>query len=151
MSTLALVRRPGSQLDDGIVDHIEKVSVDLDIAREQWRAYVDVLERHGWSTVEVEEADDCPDAVFVEDTVVMFRNVAVITLQRPDKLNALDAAMIAALHQAALAIDADPSLRVAILTGEGKAFCAGGDIKAWGTLDPLSMGQTWVRLGHRAF
>ena len=79
MSTLALVRRPGSQLDDGIVDHIEKVPVDLDIAREQWRAYVDVLERHGWSTVEVEEADDCPDAVFVEDTVVMFRNVAVIT------------------------------------------------------------------------
>ena len=85
MSTLALVRRPGSQLDDGIVDHIEKVSVDLDIAREQWRAYVDVLERHGWSTVEVEEADDCPDAVFVEDTVVMFRNVAVITRPGDDR------------------------------------------------------------------
>lgn len=85
MSTIALVRRPGSKLDDGIVDHIEKVAVDLDVARDQWRAYVDVLEQHGWSTIEVEEAEDCPDAVFVEDTVVMFRNVAVISRPGDDR------------------------------------------------------------------
>lgn len=85
MSTIALVRQPGSKLDDGIVDHIEKVTVDLDVAREQWRAYVGALEAHGWTTIEVEGAEDCPDAVFVEDTVVMFRNVAVISRPGDDR------------------------------------------------------------------
>lgn len=79
MSKIALVRQPSSLLDDGIVDHIEKVAVDLDTAREQWRGYVAALQSHGWQTVEVDPADDCPDSVFIEDTVVMFRNVAVIS------------------------------------------------------------------------
>ena len=38
-----------------------------------------------------------------------------------------------------------------ILTGEGKAFCAGGDIAAWGGLEPLDMWRHWVPAGHRAF
>ncbi|HEX4769083.1 MAG TPA: enoyl-CoA hydratase/isomerase family protein [Lichenihabitans sp.] len=83
--------------------------------------------------------------------LIVADGIATITLARPDKLNALDAEMIAALAAAAGALDADPSVRVAVLTGEGKAFCAGGDIKAWGELDPLAMGQNWVRQGHRAF
>ncbi len=41
--------------------------------------------------------------------------------------------------------------RVAILSGEGKAFCAGGDIAAWGGLPPLEMWRDWTRAGHRAF
>ena len=45
----------------------------------QWEAYVAALREHGWETVEVGAADDCPDAVFVEDAVVMYRNVALIT------------------------------------------------------------------------
>lgn len=77
--------------------------------------------------------------------------VATITLARPDKLNALDAEMIAALGSIADRLDVDERVRAAILTGEGKAFCAGGDIKAWGGLSPLDMGQGWVRAGHRAF
>ena len=77
--------------------------------------------------------------------------IATITLAKPDKLNALDDAMIAGLLGAAVRIDADPSVRAAILTGQGKAFCAGGDIKAWGALSPIAMGQSWVRQGHRAF
>ena len=79
MSKIALVRAPGPLLDDGIVDHIEKVPVDLVKAREQWAGYVRTLQERGWETVEVPTADDCPDAVFIEDTVVMFRNVAVIS------------------------------------------------------------------------
>ena len=70
--------------------------------------------------------------------------VATITLARPDKLNALDGEMIAALGAIADRLDADPSVRAAILTGEGKGFCAGGDIKAWGGLSALAMGQDWV-------
>jgi len=66
---------------------------------------------------------------------------ALIRLDRPEKLNALDAAMIAALSDAADRIDADPTLRMAILTGAGRAFCVGGDVAAWSALDPIAMGQ----------
>ena len=77
--------------------------------------------------------------------------VARLTLTRADKLNALDRAMIVALADAARAIDDSQETRVAILSGEGKAFCAGGDIAAWGGLPPLEMWRDWTRLGHRAF
>ena len=77
--------------------------------------------------------------------------LAIITLARPEKLNALDEAMMAGLAAAAAQVDADGSVRAAILTGQGKAFCAGGDIKAWGALSALAMGQSWVRGGHRVF
>ena len=77
--------------------------------------------------------------------------LARLTLKRADKLNALDRAMIDALADAARAIDASPDARVAILSGEGKAFCAGGDIAAWGGLPPLEMWRDWTRAGHRAF
>lgn len=76
---------------------------------------------------------------------------ARLTLRRPDKLNALDRPMIDALHDAARAIEASSEARVAILSGEGKAFCAGGDIAAWGGLPPLEMWRDWTRAGHRAF
>jgi enoyl-CoA hydratase/carnithine racemase len=78
-------------------------------------------------------------------------HIATITLTRPEKLNALDRPMIDALHAIALEIDRDAEVRVAILTGEGKAFCAGGDIAAWGGLAPIEMWRDWTRAGHRAF
>jgi enoyl-CoA hydratase len=77
--------------------------------------------------------------------------VARLTLKRADKLNALDRAMILALADAARAIDDSRETRVAILAGEGKAFCAGGDIAAWSGLPALDMWRDWTRLGHRAF
>ncbi|WP_448953635.1 enoyl-CoA hydratase/isomerase family protein [Labrys neptuniae] len=86
-----------------------------------------------------------PVRLEIEDTI------AVITLARPEKLNALDEAMIAGLAAAAERIDGHGAIRAAILTGEGKGFCAGGDIAAWGKVSPLDMGQRWVRDGHRVF
>ena len=77
--------------------------------------------------------------------------IAWLTLRRPDKLNALDRGMIVALAEAAEAIEESREVRVAILSGEGKAFCAGGDIAAWSDLPPLEMWRDWTRLGHRAF
>ena len=77
--------------------------------------------------------------------------VATLTLARPEKLNALDMPMILALHQAALEIEAHSEVRCAIMIGEGKAFCAGGDIAAWSGLPPLEMWRNWTRAGHRAF
>jgi enoyl-CoA hydratase len=78
-------------------------------------------------------------------------SVATIALARPEKLNALDMPMIAALQQAALDIEARHETRCALLVGEGKVFCAGGDIAAWGDLPPIEMWRTWTRAGHRAF
>jgi enoyl-CoA hydratase len=77
--------------------------------------------------------------------------LARLTLTRSGKLNALDRPMIDALAEAARAIDASPEARVAILSGEGKAFCAGGDIAAWSGLPGLEMWRDWTRAGHRAF
>lgn len=54
--------------------------------------------------------------------------VATLTLARPEKHNALSARMIAELTQAAADLGADASLRAVVLTGEGKSFCAGGDL-----------------------
>ena len=78
-SRIALVRPPGARLDQGLVSHIERRPVDLRLAMQQWEAYRSAMEANGWKTVEVPGADDCPDAVFVEDTMVVFRNVAVIS------------------------------------------------------------------------
>jgi enoyl-CoA hydratase len=78
-------------------------------------------------------------------------HLARITLRRADKLNALDRAMVVALAEAAETIEAASDVRVAILSGEGRAFCAGGDIAAWGGLPPLEMWRDWTRVGHRAF
>lgn len=75
----ALVRRPGPKLAEGIVTHIERVPVDLGAAVSQWEGYVAALRTHGWSTTEVEPADTCPDAVFVEDALVVFDDLAVVT------------------------------------------------------------------------
>ena len=79
MSKLALVRRPSPRLADGIVTHIDRQPVDVDLARRQWSDYVEALHTHGWTTIEVPRVDDCPDGVFIEDAVVMFRDVAIIT------------------------------------------------------------------------
>ena len=77
--------------------------------------------------------------------------LARIAMKRADKLNALDRAMIDGLTDAGRAIEASRDARVAILSGEGKVFCAGGDIAAWGALPALEMWRDWTRAGHRAF
>ncbi len=56
------------------------------------------------------------------------RGVATLTLNRPDKHNALSAEMIADLTDAARRLGRDPAVRVVVLTGAGKSFCAGGDL-----------------------
>ena len=56
--------------------------------------------------------------------------VAIVTIDRPGVRNAVDAPTAAALADAFRAFDADESLAVAVLTGEGGTFCAGADLKA---------------------
>jgi len=56
--------------------------------------------------------------------------VAHLTLNRPEKRNALDAEMIAEIHRALADSAADPEVRVVLLSGAGKDFCAGADLAA---------------------
>lgn len=79
-------------------------------------------------------ASDTTTPVLIED-----RNaVRIITVNRPDKLNALDAATIDALQAAFSAAAGDSSVRVVVLTGAGpKAFVAGADIAEMSGLSPV--------------
>lgn len=56
--------------------------------------------------------------------------VGVLTFNRPERRNALSPAMYDAFDVALPALAADPEVRVVMLTGEGSAFCAGGDVKS---------------------
>ncbi|HEX5693319.1 MAG TPA: enoyl-CoA hydratase-related protein, partial [Arenimonas sp.] len=75
--------------------------------------------------------------------------VRVITVNRPDKLNALDAATLDALRQAFDAAADDQAVRCVVLTGAGpKAFVAGADISQMNTLTPVQ-GRDFSQRGQR--
>ena len=78
MNGTALVRTPGSRLAEGIVTHQRRVPVDVDLARAQHAAYADALAACGWRIAPVPAVEDCPDSVFVEDTVVVCEDLAVL-------------------------------------------------------------------------
>jgi dimethylargininase len=75
---VALVRSPASTLAKGELTHLKRKPVKLDLADTQWEAYVAALEAEGFSTIEVEVADEHPDSVFVEDAAVILGQTAVI-------------------------------------------------------------------------
>lgn len=77
--------------------------------------------------------------------------IATLLIARPEKLNALDLSLLKALSSLCDEIETNTSIRVVVLRGEGKAFSAGGDIKAWGGMQPNEFGHEWVRFGHRVF
>ncbi len=84
-------------------------------------------------------------------TIAIEGSSAVLSINRPEKLNALDIEMLKLLAAACDEIEADARVRVLVLTGSGKAFSAGGDIKAWGGMSAQDFGHAWVRMGHRVF
>src|SRR5690349_7021792 len=92
-------------------------------------------------------ADPSSDLVLVERRA----RAAVVTLNRADAANALSKGLVGALERAFVALAAeaerDADLRAVVLTGAGKAFCAGADLKerrsmtldeTWGFLDELN-------------
>ena len=62
--------------------------------------------------------------------------VAVLTLNRPERLNAMNAAMLDEMMGACYAVEADPDIRALVLTGAGKAFSAGFDLAAQAAAPP---------------
>jgi enoyl-CoA hydratase/carnithine racemase len=79
--------------------------------------------------------------------------IATLTLDRPDTLNAASAAMMQSLERRLRAVAAMPEIRVVILTGSGRAFCAGGDLiefeaalKSGRLIDTLRYNQDVIQL-----
>lgn len=75
-------------------------------------------------------------------------HVAVLTLTRSDKRNAIDAAMTAAIDGALDAVDDDPDIWVAIVTGGPEVFCAGTDLAA-GSGEPTARGGEYGVIRRR--
>src|SRR6476659_9480654 len=128
----ALVRRPSRRLAEGLVTHLERKPVDLDLALAQWDGYVAALHGAGWETLEVPPADDCPDSVFVEDTVVMYGDRAVITRPGADERKPATAATAAVLR----------GLGYDVVEIEAPGTLDGGDVLKHG-------GMVWVGMGGR--
>ncbi|TPI16951.1 enoyl-CoA hydratase/isomerase family protein [Mesorhizobium sp. B4-1-3] len=77
--------------------------------------------------------------------------VGIVTLRRPEKFNALDIPMLRALETALDEAELAEGVRVVLIRGEGKGFCAGGDVEAWAQLSAADFQVQWVRYGHRVF
>lgn len=76
---------------------------------------------------------------------------AEITLNRPDKGNALTISMLEQLADIAHTIAAERTLRAVVIRAQGRFFCTGGDIAAWGALTPNQMAQDWILRGIQVF
>jgi len=90
----------------------------------------------------------------MSDVVLVKRSgaVATVTLNRPQALNALDDAMLAALEEIFTRLEADPAVRAVIVTGAGEHFMAGGDIKMFGRsldLPPAERRRRFEAVVHR--
>lgn len=117
-----LVRRPSPALGDGELTYIERTPVDPELALRQWQGYVEAFATRGWTVHEVEPADEHPDGVFVEDTVVMFDDLAVLTSpgapSRRGEIHTTEAAV--------RALPAELGLQIAAITEPG--HLDGGDV-----------------------
>jgi len=132
MNRRALVRRPGPLLSDGLLTHLERTEVDVDLARRQWLGYAAAMQSEGWELYEVEPADECPDAVFVEDTVVVYDDLAVLSRPGAEQRRAEVAGTELALR----------GLGYRTATIEAPGTLDGGDVLKHG-------GTVWVGTGGR--
>jgi len=78
MSLIALVRPPSRSIAEGERTYVDRLPIDLRLAREQHAAYLDALREAGCDILAVPAADHLPDAVFVEDTAFVVEGTAVI-------------------------------------------------------------------------
>jgi dimethylargininase len=112
------VRRPSPRLGEGIITHIDRHPVDAELAASQHEAYTAALRAVGWRVRWLPPEDDLPDAVFVEDTVVVCDDLAVLARsgapERRDELASMEAAM--------------SDLGLETVRIEGKGTLDGGDV-----------------------
>jgi dimethylargininase len=129
----ALVRRPSARLAEGLVTHVDRSDrVDVELAYRQWDSYVAALRDAGWTTHEVPPAPECPDSVFVEDTMVVYGDLAVISLPGADERK----------PETVAAEDAVRAQGYRIARIEAPGTLDGGDVLKFG-------GTVWVGMGGR--
>ena len=70
--------------------------------------------------------------------------VSIVTLNRPERLNAIGAELLADMHAALVQAQTDPATRAIVLAGAGRAFCAGDDLKEFGeqSASPAAISET---------
>lgn len=75
--------------------------------------------------------------------------VAIITLNRPDALNALNSSHLRELNDAVARVGYDPAVRSLVITGAGRGFCAGADVKEWDAgYETDEPSESWIDLAH---
>lgn len=84
-----------------------------------------------------------------EEAVLVERRgrIMVITLNRPDAMNAINGALSHGLLNAVKDLDADDELTAGVITGKGRGFCAGMDLKAFGRGEDIGPLSTFIRAG----
>jgi dimethylargininase len=127
-----LVRRPSSRLAEGLVTHIERQPVDVELAMRQWDDYVAALVDAGWEIIQVPPMEECPDGVFIEDDVVMYGDRAVVARPGADERKPETAAIADLLG--ALGYD--------VVSIEAPGTLDGGDVLK-------HEGTVWVGIGGR--
>lgn len=77
-------------------------------------------------------------------------DVSVVTLNRPERLNAISGHLLVDLHAALQAAQNEPATRAIVLTGAGRAFCAGDDLKEFGeqSESPAAIAEHCARIQH---
>ncbi|MFY9919086.1 MAG: dimethylargininase [Mycobacterium sp.] len=129
----ALVRRPSPRLVEGLITHINRSDhVNAELAQRQWDGYVAALRDAGWTTHEVVAAPECPDSVFVEDTMVVYGDLAVIARPGADERR----------REITEAEDAVRAQGYRIAAIEAPGTLDGGDVLKHG-------GTVWVGTGGR--
>lgn len=95
----------------------------------------------------------------IEDAPVLLdldtNGIARIRLNRPEASNGMDVPFLQALHTAILRVHSEPTARVVILSGEGRHFCAGGDVKTFASKgqdlpDYLREATAWLQIATSA-
>jgi dimethylargininase len=144
---VALVRLPANNLAEGELTHLERTTINTELADTQWEGYVATLEAEGFTTVEVPVAHGNADSVFVEDAVVILGTTAVLTSpgtkSRRGELDGVRTAL------AALAADHSVALDVAEITLPGTLD--GGDVLKVGTTVYVGRGGRTNAEGIRQF
>jgi hypothetical protein len=74
--------------------------------------------------------------------------VGIVTRNNPERLNALNATLEREMHDAIDAFEADDTVGAIVLTGAGRAFCAGADVKGWG--GEIARGEAGERMARAA-
>lgn len=77
--TIAITRDVSQRFDQCEITHIERMPIDVEVARAQHREYVQALRQAGCEVIELPQEAELPDSVFVEDTAFILDDVAVIT------------------------------------------------------------------------